>query len=368
MDFNWVSHHNVVLSATSENPNFPASNVAHNFRSKVWRSTGHFEIDDNNKFIDFREVALGPEITATLLKGHYTLDELATEIKTRLDAYTLNARTYTVSYDVLTFKWTITGQTYLELLTNTGTYAATSIYNDIGFDLSADYTGGLSYVGTNNAIHNYEALTIDLMTEENVDSLALIWDRRTGSNLSSAAVITFQGNSTLNWDSPAVDEVVTLDGDKDLATKFLPVMKEMRYWRVKIEDPANLDGYVELGVVFLSGSTSFKCPDNGFKYLTTDKTNVNKNDYGNVYADKYPKMKRLEFAFKNAEYDPYFKDIEAIFWRVGNSIPICVWFDPEQAMFDEHQFFIYGRFISQLDYDHSFYTRFNLPLTIEEIF
>lgn len=65
-----------------------------------------YTVNDSNSTIVFNEG--GSNITATLTSGTYNIDQLATEMKTRLDASSGLGRTYTVSYSLTTLKLTIT--------------------------------------------------------------------------------------------------------------------------------------------------------------------------------------------------------------------------------------------------------------------
>ena len=102
-------------------------------------------VDSSNNKIDFEEV-LSTEITATLTSGSYTPADLATEIKTRLDA--AGTATYTVTYDALTRKFTIlsdlAGPVIFSLLFVTGTNQQFSSSSLLGYDV-LDLTGAATY-------------------------------------------------------------------------------------------------------------------------------------------------------------------------------------------------------------------------------
>jgi hypothetical protein len=72
--------------------------------------------------------------------------------------------------------------------------------------------------------------------------------------------------------------------------------------------------------------------------------------------------------FSNSNYNTYVKRIREIFDIVGNTEVICAYLDPDQNLFDEGEFFIYGTLTTQLKRRHSFYTRFGFNLNIEEYF
>jgi flagellar hook-associated protein 2 len=113
-----------------------------------------FTIDDTNNMIDFIEVTGGPsaELTATLTEGTYTIKELQVALETALEAETVNAIDYTVSFDAATQKFSIAENgstlTELQLLWSSGTNAATSAASTLGFS-SVDNTGAVTYTADN---------------------------------------------------------------------------------------------------------------------------------------------------------------------------------------------------------------------------
>lgn len=85
-------------------------------------STFNVDIDSSNNKLDFNEG--GSELTATLTSGTYTLSELATEIKTQMDA--AGDLTYTVSVSS-DDKFTISATGAFSLLPQSGSNALVSI-------------------------------------------------------------------------------------------------------------------------------------------------------------------------------------------------------------------------------------------------
>jgi len=173
LHFNYAFQPNVTISASSEDANFPASNIGEIFRSQIWRSAGNFVIDATNNKIDFVEILAGPELTATITAATYTPTALAAEIKAQLEA--VSVETYTVTFSLVTGKWTIaTGGAFLSLLWATGTNTAISIRTAIGY-AATDQTGSATYTGASVAIHTEETLTLDLKTAENIDSFCIFF-------------------------------------------------------------------------------------------------------------------------------------------------------------------------------------------------
>lgn len=98
-------------------------------------------IDETNFNIDFAEGA-GPELTATLNPGEYTLDDMKTELERALND--AGALTYTVTVDRSTRLFTITTTSTFKLYVSTGSHLGTSGFTMIGFT-GADRTGASTY-------------------------------------------------------------------------------------------------------------------------------------------------------------------------------------------------------------------------------
>lgn len=102
---------------------------------------GHLVTRDNNQ-LDFDEG--GPELTAELRPGSYTLEEFASEIATQLTVE--GGQTYTATVSRETRKITIAATSNFTLRVATGTHFGTSAYTLAGFT-GSNRTGDNEYVG-----------------------------------------------------------------------------------------------------------------------------------------------------------------------------------------------------------------------------
>jgi hypothetical protein len=107
------------------------------------------DIDATNNKIDFKESA--GSLVATLTSGTYTMAQLATEMKTQLDAAGLNTYTVTVSAKN---EVTIAADGGFSLYPATGANAAASLLNQIGFKTTyvgisagSEPSGAATYTG-----------------------------------------------------------------------------------------------------------------------------------------------------------------------------------------------------------------------------
>lgn len=101
-----------------------------------------FEVDSDNLYLDFKEG--GPELTAQIAIGSYTMTDFAAAIQSAMNAESSN--NYVVSIDRTTRIVTIAGDAAFDLLVTTGSHAGSSIFGELGFT-GADLVGLATYSG-----------------------------------------------------------------------------------------------------------------------------------------------------------------------------------------------------------------------------
>lgn len=363
--YNYTQLDATTVEASSSKVNFPASNMKHQFRSKQWRSNGNFVISSSNNKIDFKESAMGSELTATLDTGTYTPTTLATEIKTQLDS--AGSDSYTVSYSENTGLWTIESDgSYLELLINSGTNEANNTLKNVCGFADTDKTGATSYTGSTIAIHTEEWVKFDFKTIEDIDSVAILWPKEDGIKLSSSTVIKIQANATDSWSSPALDQTLTVNDTYSIASHYFTSDQSYRYWRVSITDPANANLYVNLGVIVLGKSIEVDYPENGYSFEYEDNSKTQTTDYGNEYVDEYPIMTSIEFDYKYFDVDD-FEKFNQMFIRNGVKTPVFMVLDETGIVHDKDQVYIYGKLDKKLKFNHVNYDLYSTKMKIKEV-
>lgn len=111
------------------------------------------EITKTTNALDFDEG--GSELNATLTIGDYTMQELANEMARAMSE--VGALTYTGLFDRTTREITISSTSTFTLRTLTGSRAAQSAYEMLGFNVAANYTGASTYDGELMAAFEYVA-------------------------------------------------------------------------------------------------------------------------------------------------------------------------------------------------------------------
>lgn len=103
------------------------------------------EITSDNKYLDFDEGA--GEINAYINVGFHSLDDLRNEIETALNTFGINSYTVTCNRD--TRKFTITSDSAMDMLWDTGLNSASSVGTTIGFNVGSDDLAATSFVSDN---------------------------------------------------------------------------------------------------------------------------------------------------------------------------------------------------------------------------
>ena len=109
------------------------------------------DIGSTNQNLNFDEG--GGELTAVLTPGSYTHAELATIVKTALDA--AGGQVYTVAFDRTTRKYTISAPGTFDLLITSGSTIGTGPFTLLGFT-GADVTGLTTYTSNTESGSEYE--------------------------------------------------------------------------------------------------------------------------------------------------------------------------------------------------------------------
>lgn len=321
-------------TVSSEDSVFTASNLYdQSIRGRVWRSAGFFEVTSANKTIIFRETVL-VDLTANIVEGTYdNLTSFLTAVKTALEA--AGASTYTVTQNTSSKKIVITsdglggGGVFQLRWTDVLSTAA----DLLGFSTAADDQGALTYTADTVRIHSYEWLKWDLGASSNPDIFIAIGKKNQAIKISNSATIRLQGNATDVWTSPSYDQALTYDENTIYKTKTIGQdglhPSALRYWRLKITDRDNVNGYVELSNVYLGEYYSTTQGAITFPFTVTNLDFSSSTQFQSG-AKSYTRRQRGEaFSFawqaltttEKEQFDTFARDL-------GESKPFYMVFDP----------------------------------------
>jgi hypothetical protein len=243
-----------IYGVSTQDPQFPPEDTQVDIITQSWRThhgtgsgNGQFAVSATTKYIDFDEG--GAEKTATLTPGVYNGTTLATHVQAQMVA--AGTKAYTCAYDETTGLFTLTSPSGTFVIRwQSGTHTATSAAPVLGYSQAANDSGALTYVGDYQRFNTYEDIKNDLLSAVPLDMFAIL-----GHNISSAATaITFYGADDAAFTTGVVTENVTSWWAAGNIYGFFSTPRTKRYWRFIVYDPANPNGYIEVGVIKLYAS------------------------------------------------------------------------------------------------------------------
>ena len=290
--------------ASSENASWPSTNL-YDFerRRKAWRSAWYWEIPSGSRTIVFQDAA-GVNKTATIAAGNYTSDALLFAAIVAAMTAAGGVATYTITRDTTTNRVKISsnvggGATVFRLMWT----SATGLGALLGYDTSTDDTGATTYTADLLRIHTTEFVKWDLGIPTNPTAFACFCDRNAPMPFSPSATLTLEAAHTDSWTAPALSISLTyrenvlayIDADGLAGAGAAGY----RYWRLKIVDVANPNGYVTLGVAYLGTHADITrgCPEFPLEQEGEDYTTVQLTESGQDYAGKKAQTDILTLAW-----------------------------------------------------------------------
>lgn len=325
-DNNWISP---AISSSSAHPNFPASNAQIPWLTRSWRSRyeagsgwGNFTIIlGTNDALDFDEG--GAEINITVPTGSYTADTLALQVGTLMTAASVAGWTFVCTYSDDTNLFTIeetSGPNNFTIRWLNGTNTATNVADTMGYDNAADDNGlNASFESDNVRIHNVEWVTISSAVVIPMTSVII-----KHHNFSATVFVQIQGSND-NFATTLFNDTFVYNAD--IMALMYTVTRSYRYWRIWIEDTANDDGYVEMGIVFLGPDFS---PLRNFSPIHLDNPQdpslLKYSEGGQISTIQREHFLNKNYTFKATNEKTGF---DAIFDEVGISKALFICDDPD---------------------------------------
>lgn len=335
------------LSSSGDLSGFPASNLYHPLRSKLWKPSNVFEIHEKNckVYID--------STTYTMPTGSYSLTTLS------------------AAFNVLTGGFLIRGDGGLINMTfgasKTVNFSSQTdaIWTSIGFIGTTDKTG-TAFV-SDEPIYNTGAwVKVDLKLPQEVTFSAVISEANAVFG-SCNAEIRLQGNNLDTWiyDLP-VD--VALDVGDTGAFVAPNDLEPCRFWRLLIKDTMNENVKIAkayIGDTIVCQKTNIAT---GFTRQRDDQSVKLFSESGASYADFRPKVLGLSSVGMQYLEKSELIEIEQLFYDLGVQKPFYLCIDPSLAVSSSlSEMTHYVEVISPLQLQHVLRGYYNLSVELKEV-
>lgn len=177
--------------------------------------------------------------------------------------------------------------------TSSGDFGANNLNTDI---VEQVFRSG---IGTASSV----ILTCDtgVVQGVSIDTLAIL-----GHNLSKSATVQLQGlTSLIASPSVTIDLTVEPNNMYYIAPTFPPANAKVRYWRFNISDPANPDGFVQIGTIVFGTSEIFSLSESFLNPITRGfqhfKDEVKTEGFTNVMNNRALKQ-YMKIGFRDLRY------------------------------------------------------------------
>lgn len=355
------------ISYTTQLSAFPFSNAINKFRSRVWRPSGHFLINDDNNKLYLNDT--GGDFTVTLTNDSYATPALlAAHIETQIN---LSANdTWTCTYDSVggtyRFNFTSTGSSELRL-----TQTTNAIWDTIGYTTASDLTG-TTFNADQQRNHTSEYVTFDLGTNAEITFFALIGPLDEVFSISNNATIKLMASNLNQWDTPPFD--INIDITDKGAQRFLDDQDDTayRFWRVEIIDKTNPNGPegISIGHLYLGDYITLtdKNVSIGFELTDVDPSGIIESESGVLHFDSKTHYTQIDGAsiglLERSDKDVLLEMYE----RLGSITPFYVSLDPTLCITNSvDDLTKYVVFSGQPKFKHIINDIFSMSLSLREV-
>jgi len=324
--------------ASSEAAGFPKENVIGSTRrTKVWRSAGYFLITEGENTITFEETNGVPLIATIPAGGYDSFNDLASAIKTALDA--AGGSVYTVTQDTGTLKFLIES----DLAGGDGIFSilwtsSTDMAAILGYNSTADDTGDDAYLADSLKISTGEYFEFDFGMGLNPDAIVVSWRQDELNGINETSTIRVLGNPTNNFVTSQYDQSASKTDygfviKKDSLDAEGIADQAYRFWRIIFDDTDNANGFIEIGSIFIGDWIGFRrgCVQFPLNSSWDEETIKTTTDGGQVFFNQKYTTRRFScefFALTMAEKEAF----DAFYYEVRTGKPFYFLIDPNQVV------------------------------------
>ncbi len=346
------------LSAASNLDDFPASNAAHEYRSKRYKPKGAFRISSTNNKIYIND---GSDKTVTLTSAVYAGGAaLASHAQTQLNASSSN---WTVTYSTSTGIFTFARSSGTKVLRLSVTTEAA--WDTFGFTGTVNQDASAADVRRN---HTSERLAVDLGSSREVSFLAVYGSPDTQFTIPDTAVCVLKASASNDYDTATtiVSPTPTASG---IYSFFAAA--DYRYWWFDFIDRENPDGPESYSLKLWLGdyvSPVNRNIVNGFSIRHVDPSIIRRSANGVRYAyrrTKYWLFQNLAIAWISGSDREILRDA---FSYCGTTRPLFVSIDPAAVISSGvEEFTKLMNFNEDFETEHQRFDQYGVAVSFSEV-
>lgn len=301
---------------SSENASFPANNLVNLRRSRVWKASGSYEITSSNNVVYVASSSF------TVPEGTYSWSGLVTAFGTASGGLSLTL-----------------GRNGNGLVTITKGASTTynlsqrsnAIWDTLGFFQEVDVTGTVA-TAVERAYHTSEWIKVDVGLPQAAIYAALLPVVDEAFSAITNASIRLQGNNIDDWDTPPLDEAMTITGRGAFVNLDLDTGESYRYYRMKIVDPTNSAFTAAVAFIGDGYQTVNTNVATGFSRSNVDLSLRAYSESGSLFVDTRPKVLQLQNVGIQFLKEDDLNEMEQLFYDLGAAGPFLLVLDPDLSV------------------------------------
>lgn len=353
------------ITVSSALASFPFTNAQNTFRSKIWKPSGHFLINDDNNKIYIND---GSPKTATITNGDYaTPDLLAAQIETQLNAVSSG---WSVNYNLTPgdYRFSIAHASAHTLVLSSQTDA---IWDTIGFTGATDEIISTENFANEPRVHTDEYVIWDLGYNASIKFFAAIGPLGELFSISNSATIKLQANNLNDFSAPQLDITLTLSPGGLL--RFMDDIDDTgyRFWKFSFIDRMSYLGPSGFNISYLYLGDYTELSRNistGFKKTFIDPSTRTESENGALYFDSKVAFVRLSNINQMYLTQDDRDQLEDLYFRFKKTTPFFLSLDPDLCISGQlYDLTKYVVFDEDLVLDHIIHQYFNVSFSVREL-
>lgn len=204
--------------------------------------------------------------------------------------------------------------------------------------------------------------TFDFQEQSFVDTVIIVPPKKGFFGFTSAVIeIDEHGDFT----SPVATEALTIFENAEIAIATFP-RQEARFARLILDSSLP---YVELGKVFLGVENSlgpYNGVDVGWSYTNDEIVSISKNSFGQIFADKFSRQKKLNFRI-NTMIEEELNVVTSMTDRLGTIDPLFVLVDCKTDEEQPHRRSGYYRFTDIPEEKNRTFGLYDMSFKLDEV-
>jgi hypothetical protein len=166
-----------------------------------------------------------------------------------------------------------------------------------------------------------------------------------GHNLTSSAVVVFEGTNDPTYTTISWSENLTVQDDKIFYVEPTLPLTSYRYWRLRIQDPTNTDGYIKIGLIVFGASNilNSECATQDIIITPREFKNALRTEGFTSVGNSRSLKRSVKLEFRSVSYDSGDYDTLNDVMNFSRTTLKCLWLPDARSQSLMSRFGVFGK-------------------------